>query len=317
MTKRRINKVGIALAAFKPEEDFFAIQLESIKSQTFTEFLCVVSFDSSPQPWLEHPRFQSIWSDARFRVVRNPGDPGAKSNFENAVKILLESDAQAISFSDQDDVWSSEKIAKSVSMLDSCPPLSLVHSDMLVLVPYESRWRTLEKSAWEIEKRGVGNVGPEDFLIRNVVAGAALLMDVELAKKYPHIPSGFPFHDHWYGFVASLSGGVYPIHEPLYEYRQHEANILGVTEHQGLLNKKDLTSFRDLLRNLHSRAQFSEALLLSAKNEGLLDQAIQQRLQPLTLLKKAFDLRTSDPALARAILARLAGGWAWRKPLGE
>lgn len=306
----KIDKIGIALAAYKPNNDFFLEQLKSIQNQTYKNWVCIVSFDSDPSEFVSNDKFKLIWKDLRFVIKTNPSQLGAKLNFQNAIQEALKHSVDAFACSDQDDIWFADKLELSRLELLKHGPLSLVHSDMTVMVEENGKWIDKSSSAWALERRGIHNTNPQDFLIRNVVAGAAMLADAELAKKYPQIPDAFPFHDHWYAMVAAGHGGVYPISKPLYRYRQHGHNVLGVSSYKGLLSTKDKPwMLSAIARKLAYKYSWSCDLAKACIEKGLIEnQALSYINQGvLKYFRQTIIHLADDPALARATAARGLG----------
>ena len=304
----QIKRVAIALAAYEPNVKFFAEQLKSIQDQSFTGWICVLTLDSPLASLRSEAALAHYFADSRFVWIENPMRLGHKRNFEKAIQLCLERGVDAIGCSDQDDVWYSEKLAKSVAALEKAGPLSLVHCDMHIMKEREIESQT----AWQIEKRGVHNTYPEHLFVRNVVAGCSMLIDAELVRRFPRIPEAADYHDHWYALVASFYGGVHPIRQPLFAYRQHEVNVVGMTPYRGLFWMPK-TSAGGVLEKVQRCWSRSHELALAAKEEGL----------PLTSKQiRAFVFRKdlgaslfflglksigSDQALARACFARAAG----------
>ncbi len=236
------QKVGIALAAYKPKLHVFTVQLQTIQSQTFSNWICVVSMDSDLD--LQDQALKSFMSDPRFIWVRNPGRRGVKANFENAVNVAIDHGAEMIAFADQDDVWYPNKLLRLVETLRLCPPMSLVHSDMHVFTE-DSDLQSAEflTRAWVGESRVLENYSPLHFMLRNTVTGASSLFDVSLAKKISPIPISIDYHDHWVAILASVFGEIRPVHEPLYAYRQHQDNVIGFIAFKGIFYKPEDVSW--------------------------------------------------------------------------
>jgi len=228
-------RIGVALAAYKPHPDYFFQQLESIRAQTFQNLVCAVCFDSPIGEILNSERFRVFTSDPRFIFHENPQRLGVRGNFEAALHLVLEKNIDAIAFSDQDDIWHPEKLARCFEELQKHGPLSLVHSDMQVFVDKTM----IAASAWKLEGRDPHNARIQHLLVRNIAAGAAMLFDAELARNYPKIPDGIPYHDWWYSIVASLHGGAHAIPEVLYAYRQHGGNVLGSSPYEGFFKMRE------------------------------------------------------------------------------
>lgn len=247
-------QIGIALAAYKPNPGDFARQLESIRAQTQKGWLCIITVDSPLAEFENARELEPFRSDPRFRWFENPKRLGFVKNFEGAVARVLAEGVNAVALSDQDDIWYPTKLEVLAQALSQKPPLSLVHSDMDI----ERNGQLDADSGWTQEGRDVSRTAPTDLLLWNMATGASMLFDAELARRYPKIPDGVRYHDHFYSLAASLHGGVHPVHERLYAYRQHATNVIGAQAYRGLLGGRSLgellSSRLDAVRNYESLA---------------------------------------------------------------
>lgn len=246
------STVGIALAAYRPNPADFARQLASIRAQTYENWFCVITSDS-PLRELENAReLDPFRSDSRFRWFENPERLGFVKNFERALGLTAAEDVQGIALSDQDDDWYPQKLETLADALLKAPRLSLVHSDMDI----ERDGELDRDSGWAQTRRDVSRRGPLDVLIWNLATGASMLIDANLVRLYPTIPEGVRYHDHFYALAASLHGGIHPVHERLYAYRQHAANVIGAQAYQGLFGGRSISElFRtrlDAVKNYRS-----------------------------------------------------------------
>lgn len=305
----KIEKVGIAMAVYSPPVQVFFEQLESIQKQTFKNWVCILTLDSPLSDLKKELILAPFFEDSRFIWSENKDRLGHKKNFEKAMVLALNYNVDAIACSDQDDVWYPEKLEVCIQELEKRGPLSLVHSDMHVL--RSDRIET--RSTWDVEKRGVRFVKPSHFYVRNVVAGCAMLLDAELVRKFPFIPDGAEYHDHWYALIASYYGGVYPIFQPLFAYRQHGNNAVGVTPFVNIFHLEKKLSRVEILKKCRKGW---------LKSFRLIDATVQAKL-PVSFLEKMifyyhFDFGLSvfllglvhwfkDPPFARACLARATG----------
>lgn len=232
-------------------------------------------------------------NDPRFYFHENESRLGTKKNFEHAAHILFKKfqDIDYLAFSDQDDIWYLNKLQRLLKEIQKHPSLSLVHSDMNMIVDDVT---DTSETVWSKEHRGVWNSTTFDLIIRNVVAGAGLLMDAQLWKRFSVIPDEIEFHDRWAALIASHHGGVYPIYEPLYAYRLHDTNVVGMTPYRGLVHNASIRLALD---------RFQESYSISS---ALNDAGLKPKSNPsyvLYGLKKIL----GDPALARACFARAIG----------
>lgn len=255
-----IRSIGIAMAVYKPIPELFWRQLESVRMQDFPNWFCVVAVDSPDDEALYEPRVQEHLRDPRFIVVKNSENIGLKRNFEKALALVVERNPDAVAFSDQDDIWNSNKLSYLASILSVLPKMSLVHSDMQIVRYAAERLDLIAPSGWSYEGRQVYHQTSFHFLFRNCVTGAASLFDADLARSYGSIPDTIPYHDQWFALVASAHGGVYPIAESTYKYVQHHRNAVGVVHFYGILYSPQKLPFGEILARCRVAWLRSEAL---------------------------------------------------------
>lgn len=306
--------IGIALAAYKPNLAYFQAQLQSIVDQTYTNWFCCIGFDSPLADVSTEPSLHTFFTDSRFDFFQNDQTPGLVGNFENTGQACLLRSPKYIAYADQDDIWYPTKLAVLSERLASLPPLSVVHCDMHVLIKQkDGTFQALEKTAWAIENRGVHHVTPLDFFVRNIAAGAGMLFDADLLRRYPKIPGDVYGQDHWYPMIASFYGGVHAVEQPLYSYRIHGDNVAGLSRYSGFfnhsksskalgLNKKCLLAFNSSkarYRHAHDAQLPTTRLHFLVTTSGF-DFGLGY------FLKAVMSLAT-DRALARACLVRAIG----------
>lgn len=306
--------VGIALAAYKPEIPFFIAQLESIRTQGYRDWICVISFDSEIP---DDERLAVYKSDEQFVWVRNSAAPGVKTNFENAVRVCLDLQVDTVAFSDQDDIWYPEKLGRLMTELKKIEGLGMVHSDMhLFATDAELADKSKLRISWPLEPRIVDGYTPYRLMLRNVVTGAASLFDAEIARRALDIPAAAEMHDHWYAMIASLIGEVRPVHEALYAYRQHGNNVLGFIAYDGLTRKPKNVSWFDGIRKSVASYERSVKTFATLKLRGLTGEVAplygkifrNGLLGPVVLFLTSFLYVKDDPALGRASLFKAIGG---------
>ena len=112
------------MATFEPEPALFATQIESLRRQTDTEWVCVVSDDcSGPEHVAAIERV--LDGDPRFVLARGDRRLGFYRNFERAIG-LAPPEAELIALCDQDDRWQPDKLAV---LRDALGGAGLVFSD--------------------------------------------------------------------------------------------------------------------------------------------------------------------------------------------
>src|SRR5215218_3688831 len=94
-------RVTIAMATFDPDPELFRAQVESIRSQTVTDWICIISDDCSPRDSFERMR-SVLEGDLRFVLTRAHSRLGFYRNFERAL-ALVPAGTPYVALADQDD----------------------------------------------------------------------------------------------------------------------------------------------------------------------------------------------------------------------
>jgi len=206
-------------ATFEPDPALFATQIESLRSQTDSEWVCILSDDcSAPEHVAAIERV--LDGDPRFVLVRNDRRLGFYRNFERAIG-LAPPEAELIALCDQDDRWQPDKLAV---LRDALGGAGLVFSDQRLV---DAGGHVLRTTMWEGRRNNHSDLA--SLLVANSVTGAATLFSREIARlalPFPDSP-GLQFHDHWIGLVALAAGDVTYVDRPLYDYVQHPGAVFG------------------------------------------------------------------------------------------
>jgi glycosyltransferase involved in cell wall biosynthesis len=211
--------VAICMATYEPPLDLFQRQVESIRSQTHANWICMVSDDrSSPARFDNMQRI--LDGDPRFVVTRAPRRLGYYHNFERALSMTPPSAGYA-TLADQDDRWHPEKLE---TLLGALGDANLVYSDARVV---DRDGRLLSNTYWSRRRNNHTNMA--SLLVANTVTGAASLFRRELLELALPFPPrhGSPYHDHWLALVALASGRIAYVDRPLYDYVQHQDAAIG------------------------------------------------------------------------------------------
>lgn len=211
--------VAICMATYDPPPDLFRRQLESIRSQTHRNWVCVISDDCSPPERfaaLEH----EVGDDPRFAVSRSSRRRGFYGNFERALALAPPA-AEYVAMADQDDDWHPDKLA---TLMDALGDAELVYSDQRVISP---SGELLADTYWSTRRNNHTDI--TSLLVANSVTGAASLFPRRLLDDVlPFPPAQFAhFHDHWIALVALSLGDIAFVDRPLYDYVQHDGAVLG------------------------------------------------------------------------------------------
>lgn len=256
---------------------FVGKQVDSILRQTHPVAEIVVADDGSTDSTLQI--IQDVIAKSEIpasskpivRILSSQGRLGVAANFERA---LLACSHEFIALSDQDDIWLDDRIERQVGMLLANSRLTLVHGDAnLIGEADELLGMTLFESL-RVRPREVSAIAQGDsfgvFIRRNLATGATVMVRRSQVLDSTPFPTGW-LHDEWLAILASATGRVGVLQEPLISYRQHTSNQVGASD-PGLKNRlRRLTEprggrllvLRDRSRALSHRlgasAEFSDA----------------------------------------------------------
>lgn len=220
--------VDILLATYNGEP-FLAQQLDSLLSQTFTDWRLIIRDDGSTDGTLAIIKDYSLKLGSRITVLNSHGlNLGAKQNFS---VLIEEATAPYLMFCDQDDVWLPNKIENCLAGIRLMEAEFGTEMAMMLYCDLEivdRHLNTFAPSLWrykQVDPRKES--GLRNLLLRNVVTGCASIMNRTLADLIVPIPDEARLHDSWAAIVAAACGKLGYIDERLVRYRQHGANILG------------------------------------------------------------------------------------------
>jgi glycosyltransferase involved in cell wall biosynthesis len=200
---------------------YLAEQLESIASQSWPNWVLHVSDDGSTDGTLE--MLEAFGRRFRGRVTIHAGP---RRGFALNFLSLACSDrvqAEYFAFCDQDDIWMADRLERSVRWLQTLDPATpALYCGRTVYVDTEGRKLGLSP---------LFSLAPafRNALVQSLAGGNT--MTFNQAARRLLMRAGLVdvvTHDWWVYQVVTGAGGV--VHydpEPLVEYRQHGANLIG------------------------------------------------------------------------------------------
>lgn len=218
-----MEKVDILLATYNGEK-FLTEQLDSILNQSYQDFNLIISDDNSTDSTLKILE-EYVKKDNRITIYKQEKNLGVVSNFEFLISKIT---SRYFMFSDQDDIWTEDKIEKSLETLRKTNS-DIVFTDLMVV---DSNLNVLYNSYWEL--KGLKNKilkynSFEALYLNNYVTGCTMLMKKDIISKVLPLPKStkYVLHDYWIALIASQSGKVTFLNEPTIKYRQHKNNKVG------------------------------------------------------------------------------------------
>jgi len=196
-------------------------QLDSFAGQSLTPGHLVISDDGSSDATDQITR--DFARDAGFAVIRLSGPrQGPAANFLHLIDNAPD-DADFAAFSDQDDVWLPEKLARGVDALTAHTGPAMVCARAIIAPANLDGGR-----AAPMPDRAPGF---RNALVQNIAGGNAMMVNraaLDLLRDCVRDAAGIVFHDWWiYQMVTGAGGAVLLDDVPTLLYRQHRDNAVG------------------------------------------------------------------------------------------
>lgn len=302
----QLNKGGekmitVLLATYNGSEHIRA-QIDSLLSQTYTDFKIVIRDDgSSDQTPVIIAELAEKYPE-KISVITGEPTRSACGNFS---KLFEAVDDDYIMFCDQDDVWLPEKIEKTLAAMKAAEAKNpgspvLVHSDLRVV---DGALNTICESFFEFQQVPQHKVTLSRLLVQNYVTGCTMMINRPLKTLCGAVPPECAMHDWWIALVCALFGEIVCIKEPLMLYRQHGGNQVGAKAAKGIGFVKRKLQTLDRVRDNYTATYVQAKILLerygeqlSNKDKDILEaycsMTQKNKLQKIKLLRK-YDFRKS------------------------
>lgn len=221
------SKVCVLMATYNGEK-YVLEMLESIRKQTYNDFVCYIHDDGSTDLTCEIVD-DFCEKNSNFIRLKAQSTGGAKNNFLYLLNKIGRQYKYCM-FCDQDDIWLPDKIKKSLDAMeklengDTSQP-ALVYCDMRVV---DANLVEIAPSFVRYNALFIDNITLDRAIMKGYAAGCSMIVNNALAKVAGvEDTSDIIMHDWWVMLIAAALGKVSYLDEALALYRQHEFNTLG------------------------------------------------------------------------------------------
>lgn len=240
-----MSTVLILLATYNGEK-YIKEMVDSIIKQDYTDWHLILSDDSSSD---STPEILDSYAEKYPEKITHYKSGIRFGNAQNHFMHLLDKhhDAPYIMFCDQDDVWHSDKVGKTLAKMketETAGAPALVHTDLVVV---DGALNKISDSFCKHSKLKGNRLELNHLLVQNVVTGCTLMMNRELAELScsKPLPKEAMMHDWWVAIICSVFGKSAFLNYSTMDYRQHGNNTVGA---------KNVTSPSYLLERFKSKA---------------------------------------------------------------
>ena len=219
--------VAVLLATYQPDSVFLDMQIESIMEQESVNIKLFWSDDSDSE--IEYLKVQKILDRYSHIDVTTNGKKGANQNFLHLLESASDPDIDFYAFSDQDDIWISDKLKRHAKTLSKYgTAVACTHSTANIL-----------RNGNEIKgKSRCQNHKIETLLAENCIQGCTMMLNNSARKLILGVsPVGIAWYDWWIGSIVSIAGTVVHIEGVDTVYRIHSNNLIGIPNKFNLVSR--------------------------------------------------------------------------------
>ncbi|MEZ3499129.1 glycosyltransferase family 2 protein [Pantoea sp. KPR_PJ] len=220
MLSLKDKEVAILMATYQGQ-DYILEQLSSIAAQSYPHWKLYVSDDGSKDNTLEIIKAFSLENKITIPVYKGP-EQGFVKNF---LTMLSCNDIKGeyFAFSDQDDVWHTNKLEKALQWFEkipaSTPALYCTRTHLI-----DSEGKSIGHSPLFTRQPAFSNA-----LIQSIGGGNTMV--INKAARDIIVKAGIVdviSHDWWmYILISGAGGKVFHDIESTLDYRQHQGNLIG------------------------------------------------------------------------------------------
>lgn len=253
-------KISIAMATYNGHK-FIEKQLQSILSQSFTNFELIICDDCSTDNTVEIIN-KYLHNDSRIKLFINDNNIGFKKNFE---KIISKCTGEYVAFADQDDIWCENHLLDLYENINNynviCGNNSFINENdnEIGINFYESNLFSENKYPRNID------ILLKIILSGNCFQGASMLIKKKFLNMCLPIPENFYYHDLWIASIACCTDSFKVMNNIITLYRQHNRQV--TKNYFRKINKIELTKSLLTKCNEYNFKELNNLLIfLSKKN---------------------------------------------------
>ena len=274
-------RISVAMAVYNGET-YIRKQLESIRKQTKAVNEVIISDDRSTDRTVAIIRQFIARHDLqdRWKVFVNEKNLGYAANFMNAVK---KTENELIMFCDQDDIWTSDRVAQMEKIMQKYPQIMLLGSEF---EPFRCVKDAVKPQKWELRQmRNDNSLEQLLFKPKNIFIGCQgctmCFRRTFFEKIETYWVQGWA-HDDFVWKLALCLDGLFVYHRTTVKRRLHAGNASLQRMHE--ITKR--IAFLETLNQSYERTlQFAKDVHLNQKKIHMLERDIVATKLRIELLR--------------------------------
>lgn len=312
--------ISVAMAVYNGA-NYIEEQLDSILNQSRAVDEIVIVDDGSS----DGSRDILLRFKQKYPIIRlffNKNNLGYLKNFTKAASLTR---GDIIFFCDQDDCWYQNKVETMIHTMEKHPEIGVLASSFEFMDGEGKTFRVEPRKGMSNNNMYLKPVPPhklvevtfEEFCLHNYFQGCSMAIKKEVLQLFVKSGTDYLPHDWQIALIASHEHSFYFLNEPLFRYRIHEKNTIGVPfgkRNEEWVRIKVAEDLRDSVftiqnywpeefmnnSNCSDRIKFCDRHIAALKNRDIFDLATQN-LNPVYRELKGFKARCMDLVFALTV----------------
>ncbi|WP_297567549.1 glycosyltransferase family 2 protein [uncultured Faecalibaculum sp.] len=228
--------ISVAMAVYNGEK-YLKDQLDSILNQTTPVDEIVIVDDKSTDATTDIIREYQL-KNPQIRLFLNDKNIGYRENFRKAVSLCH---GELTFLCDQDDRWDPKKVEIMSRIMENDKAIKVLASSFQFMdssgSPYAVKLRRgMSNNNMYLKPVRVNDLVPvsfEEFCSHNYFQGCSMAINLQIRNEFVENGSHSRLpHDWLIALIASHKKGFYFLNQPLFFYRIHASNTIGVPKGQ-------------------------------------------------------------------------------------
>lgn len=257
--------ISVAIATYNGQE-FIKEQLLSILNQTMPVDEIVICDDNSRDNTVQIIKdIQKEYKNIDIRLIQNNNNLGYKLNFK---RVLSFCDADFIFLCDQDDIWLENKVEVMTQIMNENKNIKVLAStyDLIdennnpIHIDINPKFSNKNMYKCKVKPNALVKVPFERLIVENSFQGCALCVRKQVNEKFQRCFSEEFHHDWLINILASEQNGMYFLNIPLFKYRIHSNNAIGLKGNVNLKGMDHLVSTNTVAARMNTAKNCIETL---------------------------------------------------------
>lgn len=235
--------ISVAIATYNGQE-FIKEQLLSILNQTMPVDEIVICDDQSSDDTVR--LIQELLCD-KIYLYQNEKNLGYKLNFKKALSYCK---GDYIFICDQDDIWKPNKVQTMIEIMQNHQEIKALASTYDLIdelgnekqIDINRKYSNKNMYKCKVKDNALVKVPFERLIVENSFQGCALCLRKQVNEKFQRCFSEEFHHDWLINILASEQNGMYFLNIPLFKYRIHSNNAIGLKGNVNLKGMDHLVS---------------------------------------------------------------------------